>query len=305
MRQANSFARDGLFKEAIESYKLALPVKADANVANRNMGMVYVKLGDFKSAAKHIEKVIARYENDFDSNFYLAEAYRGMDKYAEAIFRYQKSLKIQENEPKAIKALAWSYFKIRYYGEALSFAKKLKALTPADEQATIILARTLLKLKKTDEALATIRSNRDRADEESAAFLASVEGDVLFDRGDFNEAARLYRQALGTKPLLAGALLGLGRCLLEEKNFAQAVIYIERSIRLRPQFTEAHYFLGRAYEATDLVKAVKSYRVFAKLAATDPEFVAQVSEVNKRMASKDLKLPGGTGNNAKPDLLAE
>lgn len=305
LRRANSLAREGLFKESLEAYKQALLNKGEFAIANRNMGMVYVKLGDFKSAAKHLEKVMGKFENDFDTNFYLGETYRAQDKYAEAIFRYQKALKIHDNEPKAMKALAWSYFKIRYYAEALSYSKRLKSLTPSDEQATVILARTLLKLKKSEEALAVIRQSKERSDEESGAYLSSVEGDILFDRGDFGEAGRLYRQALAIKPLLAGALLGLGRCLLEEKKDQQAVVYMERAIRIRPQFPEAYYFLGKAFERADPAKSAKNYRVFIKQAAADPEFITQVSEATQRVASAEKGSIQGGGAASKPDLLSD
>lgn len=306
LRRANSLAREGLFKESLEEYKQALQNKNEVSIASRNMGMVYVKLGDFKSAARYLEKVISKFEGDFDTNFYLGETYRAQDKYAEAIFRYQKALKIQDSEPKAMKALAWTYFKIRYYAEALSYAKRLKQIAPSDEQGTVILARTLLKLKRSDEALTVIRQSRERSDEESGAYLSSVEGDILFDRGDFGEAARLYRNALGIKPLLAGALLGLGRCLLEEHKDQQAIVYMERAIRIRPQFPEAYYFLGKAFEASDIGKSVRNYRTFIKQASEDPEFVAQVSEASQKVASVAAKRsPHAGGSASNPDLLSD
>lgn len=281
----NQYAKDGLLREAAESYKKAL-VKAPNNpAAQRNLGMVLVKLGDYRAAARHLEKSMKRYERDFDANFYLGEAYRAQDKYAEAIFRYKRALKIKEGDPRALKPLTWSYFKIRYYSEALIHARELQKVAESDDQTAIIVARTLLKLKRTNEALATIRSARKTMAKTSRAFFNSVEGDVLYELGNAKGAENFYRDALKDQPLLPGALLGLGKCLLDSGKTTQAIAYMERAVRIRPRLTEAHYLLAKAYEPTNKAKALKYYQYFRKQASADPEFIAKLNEVKQRIGA--------------------
>src|SRR4051812_20895010 len=69
----NQYAKDGLLREASESYKKALAQKSNNQTAHRNLGMVLVKMGDYKGASKHLEKAMGRYEKDFDANYYLGE----------------------------------------------------------------------------------------------------------------------------------------------------------------------------------------------------------------------------------------
>jgi tetratricopeptide (TPR) repeat protein len=245
--------------------------------------MVLVKLGDYRGASRHLEKAMKKYERDFDANYYLGESYRAQDKYAEAIFRYKQALKIKEGDPRALKPLTWSYFKIRYYTEALTHARELQKIAGKDDQTTIILARTLLKLKRTNEALATVRSARKSMDKNSRAFFNSVEGDILYELGDAKNAEKMYRDALKDQPLLAGALLGLGKCMLDSNKTKLAISYMERAVRVRPRLTEAHYLLAKAYEPTDKEKALKYYQYFRKQASADPEFIAKLNEVKQKI----------------------
>lgn len=279
----NQYAKDGLLREASESYKKALVKTPNSSIAHRNLGMVLVKLGDYRGASRHLEKAMKKYERDFDANYYLGESYRAQDKYAEAIFRYKQALKIKEGDPRALKPLTWSYFKIRYYTEALAHARELQKVAGKDDQTTIILARTLLKLKRSNEALVTVRTARKSMDNNSRAFFNSVEGDILYELGDAKNAEKMYRDALKDQPLLPGALLGLGKVMLDMNKTKLAISYMERAVRIRPRLTEAHYLLAKAYEPTDKEKALKYYQYFRKQASADPEFIAKLNEVKTKI----------------------
>ena len=55
-----------------------------------------------------------------------------------------------------LKALAWSYYKIRYYKEAVKVLTFVKAKDPLDQQTYIIRARILSKLKRYRKAISTL-----------------------------------------------------------------------------------------------------------------------------------------------------
>lgn len=292
----NQYAKDGLIREAAESYKKALAQKAGNQTAHRNLGMVLVKMGDYKAASKHLEKAMGRYEKDFDANYYLGEAYRAQDKYSEAIFRYKRALKIKDGDPRALKPLAWSYFKIRYYSEALLIGRELQKVASDDDQTGIIVARTLLMLKRDKEALATIRVAKKSIAKSSRPFYNSVEGDIQYSVGNRSGAEKAYREALKDQPLLAGALLGLGRCQLDEGKTKQAITYMERAVRIRPRLTEAHYLLGKAYENIDKNKSLRYYQYFRRQASADPEFLARLNEVKQRIGALQTPATGASAS---------
>jgi tetratricopeptide (TPR) repeat protein len=288
--QGNQYAKDGLLREAADSYRKALSQQPENLTANRNLGMVLVKTGDYKGAINNLEKALAKFENDYDTNYFLAEAYRAEDSWAKAIFHYQSALKTRNDDPKASKALAWSFYKIRYYSEALNIAKKLNQQRPDDEQAAIILARVLIRLKRPNEAISTIRAISQKAGKQSLPHFRSVEGDIHWESGNKARAAESYRLALKDQPLLASALLGLAKTLIAEGKDARAVPMLERAVRVRPQLTEAHLLLGKTLEKSNPKKSMQHYQTFIKQAANDPEFIDQLSDARQRAAA--LRITG-------------
>ena len=283
--QGNQFARDGLLREAVDTYKKAISKDPKNLVARRNLGIVLLKAGDTKGAITNLEASMQNFEDNFESNFFLAEAYRAEDKYAEAIYRYKRALKISPDDGRALKSLAWSYFKIRFYSEAINIANKLQRKSPGDEQALMILARTQLKLKRENDALTTLKRGLERANSMSRPYFESVMAEVYAAQGKQQEALDMWRQALKNQPMLAGALLGAGRTLLESGQDKQALEYLERAVRVKPKMNEGHYWLARSLEKSNPERALKYFNFFKKNAAADPEFVELVQDAKKRSAS--------------------
>jgi len=285
IQQGNQYARDGLLREAVDAYKIALTKEPANLVAHRNLGIVLVKAGDYSGAASHLEKSLAGFSDNFDTNFYLAEAYRALDNYGEAIFRYKSALKIQKEEPRALKSLSWCYYKTHYYTEALNIAQRMQITHPADDQIPVIIARIYLRLKRENEALNIIRKAMAQTKAASRPYYQSVEAEILQAKGSTNEALAVYKQALKQQPMLAGALLGSGRILLEQGKTAEAVDSLERAVRIKPKLFEGHYYLGKALEASNPQKALRYFAHFRKNAAADPELLDLVQDAKRRIGS--------------------
>lgn len=286
VNQGNQYARDGLFREAIETYKKALTLQPSNMLALRNYGIVLVRTGSYKNAIKNLEKTLEKFQDDFETNFYLAEAYRGENRYADAIFRYRIALRVRPDNQKALKALSWSYYKTRLYSESLATAQKLRSSFPEDEQADIIAARVLVQLKREDEALALLSRSPHSNKEHQIPYYENVKGEAALSLGKLNTAEKHYRAALKAEPLLASALFGLGRILVSRNQIDQGIEYMERAIRIMPKLTEAYLHLGRAYAAKNPKKSKQYFLRFTREAANDPEMLAYISEAKNAIASK-------------------
>ncbi len=282
--QGNQFAKDGLLRESVDAYKKAIAKDPKSLTAHRNLGIVLVKAGDPQGAITNLEISLSEFDSNFETNFYLGEAYRADDKYAEAIFRYKKALKIQQNDVRAMKSLAWCYFKIRFYSEALSVAQQVQKIAPDDEQAPMILGRTQLKLKRDSEALATLKRGAEKTGKQSLPYYQSVIAEVLAAQGKSKEALETWRKALKAQPMLAGALLGTGKLLLESGQTKEAADYLERAVRIKPKMYDGHYWLARSLEESSPDRALRYFNYFRKNAANDPEFVELVQDARKRTA---------------------
>lgn len=287
--QGNEFVKEGLLREASQAYKKALKTNSASAIARRNLGIVELKLKNYKNGVVYLERVVSQYENDFDTNFWYAEGLRATERYADAIFHYKKALSIKEDHPRTLKALAWSYYKIRFYSEAFSIAKQLQKKAPQDLQTAVIMARIQIKLDQPQQALASLAKAKANAKPDSLPYIQSVEGDAFLAMDRCTDATSSFREALHAQPLLPGPLLGLGRCQLEAGKTAQAIGYLERAVRIKPNFTEAVFALAKAYEGNNQAKALKYYKTFRKLAMKDPEFVDRLGEAKSKIAKLAMK----------------
>lgn len=281
----NEYARDGLLKEAAGAYILALKKDPDDHTASRNLGLLYVRMGKYSLAIKHLRRSLDSFRNDFDIHFYLGEAYRSKEKYAEAVYRYRAAINIKPNAPEALKSLGWTYYKINLLQDAEVTIKKLLEIDRNDHNGAIILARVYFRQNKFQSAMKIIKAYRARVDARTLSYLQSIEGDIYMKADRVKMATKLYRDALRKNPMLVGALTGLGRVFLVQKQPQIAIRYLKRAVRLNPKSSQVHMLLGQAYEGTNIKKSLHYYRQFKKLARQQREPANQVAIVNNRMKS--------------------
>ena len=85
-------------------------------------------------------------------------------------------------------------------------------------------------------------------DPASAQALAYL-GDIELERNNLDQAASLLGKATQHDPDLRIAFLDLGTVRMQQKVYPAAVKALERAIALDPKPTDAHYRLGRVYQA--------------------------------------------------------
>lgn len=288
--QANQYARDGLYREAIASFRKYLADHPKDAAAHRTLGIIYVKSGAYKLALKHLQEALTAFPDNFELNYYIGEAYRTQNQYADAIFHYQRALQSDPKNIPALKALTWSFYSIRYHAEAIKSARQLKKLDPNDFQIAIIQARIMNRIGMNDQALVILNKAEALASPDEIPFLNSAKGDILMDQGEKDRAEQAYRKALQDQPLLPGALTGLAKKLMtDSKGTDQAITYLERALRIKPNHVEAVFLLGQAYERKDPKRSLEYYRKFHKEAALDPQFQQEVLQVRGRLAEADRK----------------
>ncbi|MDE3269729.1 MAG: tetratricopeptide repeat protein [Pseudomonadota bacterium] len=279
----NEYARDGLLKEAVSAYRLALQKDPNNHAASRNLGLLYVRMGKYSLAIKHLRRSLDFFRNDFDIHFYLGEAYRSKERYAEAIYRYRSAINIKPDAPEALKSLGWTYYKINLLQDAEATIKKFLTLDRNDYDGVIILARVYFRQNRYKSAMKLIEAYRAKVDARSLSYLQSIEGDINMKAGRIKVAMQLYRDALRKSPMLVGALLGLGRVAIKQKHPQHAIRYLKRAVRLNPKSSQAHMLLGQAYEGINVRKSLDYYRRYKQLARQQREPANQVAIVNSRI----------------------
>jgi tetratricopeptide (TPR) repeat protein len=77
-------------------------------------------------------------------------------------------------------------------------------------------------------------------------------GVLLMNAGGYDDALRLFREALATKPSSAPALAGAGECYFLSGQYAQAELYLDQALRRDPNLTQAAAMRDTARGVLDL-----------------------------------------------------
>jgi tetratricopeptide (TPR) repeat protein len=235
----------GRTSEAAAAYEQALKLApSDADVLLK-AGIYRLTAGEKEDAIKLLQHCIRILPGDGDAHYYLAQAYHlnGQDNLALSEIRL--SLKAEPDN-----AAVW-----QKYGELLCSADEceagLKWLLKA-QHSDPTLPRIDYDIALTDYKLMDLAGTAQyaaRAAESQPNDLAGLE---LLANADsrlakWSEARHTFESILALKADDVDALLGVGQCELELKNYLVAVDKLQAVLRLAPARPLAHFYLSRAY----------------------------------------------------------
>jgi tetratricopeptide (TPR) repeat protein len=291
----NSAALRGDYSSAANSYEAALKIAPDNLPAKRNLGIVLVKTGDFKKAQKTLLSIQNEYKEDLEVFYFLGEASRGANDHKAALANYQRAAKINPQDLRVQKALAWSHFRLSNLERSFTLAQRLNRTHADDLQVKLIFASILNRQKKFEEVQALLSSversnfNVQSKDKVSAAtertLLMNALAESYVGSDNCSKAEPLYTEILKARPFLSTALVGAAKCDIKVKQRTRAITRLERATKSDPDSEEAYYLLGQLYESTDKGKATYYYRRFLLLAKDNPQFVSESRITRSNLAN--------------------
>ena len=302
--EGNEAALRGDFTTAAMHYETALEEVPSSAPAKRNLGIVLVKSGNYKRAKEILTEVAREYSTDVELYYFLGEACRGLEEFQNAATNYQKALRIQPDDHRVQKALAWTWHKVGLYDRALLIALPLFKKNPSDLQLRLIIGSTYNKQKKypdTIELLAPLEKakfqiqSKDKVSGDSErALLMTALGDAYSGTQNCERGGPLYTEVLKTRPFLATALTGSARCDLRTPNpdgnsNQKALTKLERAVKSDPDATEAHFLLAKLSEKIDNNRAIFYYRRFLLLSKDDTSFTAEARAARSSLAGLERK----------------
>ena len=156
-----------------------------------------------------------------------------------------------------------------------SYEQAVEAARDGDPASTYIAAQSLLKLDRSDRAVAEM--TRLRANEQPSWRLIGESGEALIA----NDAARaidLARRAIEADGGNPFAQYQLGLAASKASDWGTAVSGFTKAVELKPDFAYAHYYAGLAYQRQrQLSKTAEHFDAFLRLAPDAPERSAVVA----------------------------
>ncbi len=187
----------------------------------------YIYLGDASPIERDIavlEEAVREDPQDPDRRVALAEYYLGKGLYADAIEQAAQVLQVYPEHERALLVLGIACVRAEQYQEAIEPLEAFVNLRKDGQMA------------KTDMSL------------EAAYYFL---GHSYLALGQPEEAIPPLQAAIEIERTDADALYKLGEALRQIEEYEQALGYLERAVRLVPDFAEAYEAMIALYEATD------------------------------------------------------
>jgi Flp pilus assembly protein TadD len=208
--------------------------------------------GDRAGAAESFEALLHLDPNDLTAINYLGWAALRQGKPDEAERRFRRALEVQPKEPEAHRGLAQS-LDAQKKPEAAGAYRDYLDLMSNDAEARSRLVHLLVEQKENDAALAEL----DRQDAGKQPTLESLKlrADIQIAGKKWDDSIATLQQALALAPNDAHLHGGLGRILLQKREFAAAEKEMRVALRLDSKNLaywkdlSSTFFLGGNYPA--------------------------------------------------------
>ena len=201
--------------------------------AYRRLGEAHLQRANFAAAMKEFKKAEAKNPNDHLLQYDLGLTYFHLERFDEAIGYYNKALELSPNYGPAINGLGNAHAGKEDWDRAIFYYKKLTK----------------------DVLYATPHIGYSNL------------GNAYYYKGDLERSEEYYRKALDSKPDFITALSGLSQTYIAMGRIPEAVVKLEKAVRIAPEAAVLHFQLGKAYQlALEFEKAYRSYQQVVRLA---------------------------------------
>jgi tetratricopeptide (TPR) repeat protein len=189
-------------------------------------------------------------------------------------------LKAFESRPSVelLEAIGGFYDRQNRNAEAVSLFTSASQRQPKDEALTFALATALERLGAWQKSVEKMRTVLEANPANTAAM--NFIGYTLADHGgDLDEAEKLVKRALDTRPDSAAYLDSMGWVLYKRGEFDKAVEFLDRAVTEAPDEATLLEHLGdAAMRSSKRVKAVEAFKHALQLVVDSPENVDRRSQ---------------------------
>ena len=313
LQKAVELHQNGALNEAEKLYRQILAAAPENADAWNMLGLVAQAKSLHEQAIECFEQAIKYAPQHFPLYFNMAVSLGALNKNAEAIAAYQKTLELQPNLPEAHTALGNIYWEQKQIAEAqaafqhalnikndylparvnlaemLDDTATLEQLAQQDNvEALFYLGRRALKAQNYAQAVQYL-SKADGLSE--SAEIKFVLGQALENNGDKDVALQKYYQALALQSNDDEIMTHIADLEAENGESATAEKCYKRALTLNPQNLAAHVNLANLLCSKNrTVEALEEYRQAVLLAPDKPEICYNLALVVKSAADYEQAL---------------
>jgi tetratricopeptide (TPR) repeat protein len=242
---------------AIEAYKKAYALDPQSPIIGERLAEMYWKAQRIREAVTEATEILKRDPNDLPTHHLLARIYlrslgnindtgsaAQMDNIGKALTEYRE---VHRLDPADQEATLWLARLYRLHNEQEKSEQVLRALLnedPDNDQALEELTHLLLDGNKASDAISLLEGMNARS---PSGTLYDLLGDAYSQTHDFAKAEGAYRKAAELEPSEASHLRGLGQALLAEEKYTEALKAFQKLSDLMPDDADTYVSIARIY----------------------------------------------------------
>ncbi len=204
------------------------------------------KSGQFDAAVRMYHTLLDKFPDIPEIRSNLGTALAGQGHYSEAITEYKKALE-RKPDPGVRLNLALVYYKTEQLPPAIEALKKVIQEAPANQQAVTLLADSYLRLGRNKEVIDLV-SPLERAHPENRTFNYLL-GTALVRDGQAAKGELIIDRILKNGDSAEARLL-MGTTKSMVKDFAGALVDLQKAIELNPELPDLYSYYGMALLTT-------------------------------------------------------
>jgi len=257
--------QEGNFTHAVDEFKKVLALDPTLLEAQVNLGLAYQSLFEYDLAVRYLAKALRDRPNLPGPTVIVGMDYLKLGSPEKAIAFLQQGLKLDASNRDAREALASAYLSQENFRCAAEQFRQI-ALQESDK------SEALFKLGHEYLDLAARLAYRGAHLYHESVWGHRFLGDLLFQRGRWDEALKEYQKAIGIEPEQPGLHTSLGQTYLHAQKIPEAEKEFRAELQLDSQNEQAWLGLANTQLAENQPRAaLESLR---KLWAISPEFLA-------------------------------
>lgn len=261
-RQAETFANQKRFDEALREYQKVLALDANFAEAYSGMGFVYWKTGQIDDAIDAFQKALARNNHLLQAHAVMGILLSQRGRTTEAITHYKQAIDIDPQLSWLHSNLAELLWTQNQAPQAISSYHKAIELDPKSPQAHLGLGNIYHAQSKFDAALDTYTQAIELQLDSPEIYCNR--GIIYTKQGMYDKAINDFQQALTIDTDYAPARFELGFVYQQMGEYEKAVSQYERVMPHRRGDLALHHNLARCYFRLGQVEAAKHQHEIAQ-----------------------------------------
>jgi tetratricopeptide (TPR) repeat protein len=259
--------------EAIAAFANALERNPSDALIYHYVAASHVARGELQDAAMAYRRVLSLRPNDIDALGNLAATLGQLGHWEDAAIYAKQAF---ERNPNAIRAenLGVALAELRRFSDAEKAFRSALRFNPRSGELRARLAMVLVELGRLDEAIATLSTNVDGADEEIR--LAAL-SHLMLKAGRIDSALELARRATQANPTSAMAHAALGWAASQAEQPEEAYQHFNAAVGLAPDNVD--HYAGQAVALSMLGQHASAVRVFERVKEMSPDYFDDHADV--------------------------